>query len=224
MVCPNPVCSAEIDFDASLLGKNSPCPACGQVITVVPMPYLAERSGERERLRLAGEGRSALPIRAVLADIRSLWNVGSIFRTSDACGVERLYLCGITGRPPRKEISKTALGAEDAVPWTYLPSALDAAREARSEGCSIVAVETCPESIPHDEFEFPFPLCLVVGNEVAGVPEGLLGEADAKVSVPMLGTKRSLNVAVAYGVVACRAASAWKRSRTRKPGGSAQRS
>ncbi len=211
MTCPNPVCSAEIDFDASFLGKNAPCPVCGQVITVVPMPYLAERAGERDRLRRAGEGRNALPIRAILEDIRSLWNVGSMFRTSDACGAERLYLCGITGRPPRKEISKTALGAEMAMPWTCLPSAADAAREARCDGCSIVAVENCPGSSRYDEFEFPFPLCLVVGNEVAGVSEEVLGEADAKVSVPMLGMKHSLNVAVAYGVVACRAASVYGR-------------
>ena len=213
MVCPNPVCSAEIDLDASSVGKNAPCPVCGPVITVVPMPYLAGRASERERLRRACEGRNAPPLRAILEDIRSLWNVGSMFRTADACGLEMLYLCGITGRPPRKEISKTALGAEGAVPWTYLPSALDAAREARAEGYSIVAVERCPGSIPYDEFEFPFPLCLAVGNEVAGVSEKALGEADAKVSVPMLGMKRSLNVAVAFGVVACRAASVWRRKR-----------
>jgi len=219
MVCPNPACSAEIDFDASLLGKNSPCPACGQVITVVPMAYLTGRTKERERLRRAGEGRELLPIRAILEDIRSLWNVGSMFRTSDACGVERLYLCGITGRPPRKEISKTALGAEAAVPWTHLPSALAAAREARAEGCHVVAGAGCPERAPWHAFEFPFPLCLVVGNEVAGVSEKVLREAEAAVHVPMMGTKRSLNVAVAYGVVACRAASAWTKSRAAKAGG-----
>ena len=211
MVCPNPVCSAEIDLDASSVGRNAPCPACGQVITVVPMPYLAERTSERERLGRTGQGRNSLPLRAILEDIRSLWNVGSIFRTSDACRLERLYLCGITGRPPRKEISKTALGAEGVVPWSYLPSAVDAAREARSDGYHVVAVERSSGSVPLDEFDFPFPLCLAVGNEVAGVSDGVLLEAEGAVFIPMLGVKRSLNVAVAFGVVACGAAGAWRR-------------
>ncbi len=146
--------------------------------------------------------RAPFPLYGLLDNVRSLWNVGSIFRTADAAGVKKLYLCGMTGRPPRPEIAKTALGAETTVPWEYVQDPLKAAVTLKNLGVRIVALETAPGAVPCDAFDYPFPLCLVVGHEVDGVSRPLLAAADAVVSIPMHGRKESLNVAVAFGVAA----------------------
>jgi len=147
-----------------------------------------------------------LPLVTLIDNVRSLWNVGSIFRTADACGVSHLALCGITGCPPREEISKTALGAEEAVAWSYHAEPLDAIEKFRADGFVPVALEATDGATPLDEFEWPRRVALVVGNEVAGVGPGLLGACDARVGIPMYGIKDSLNVAVAYGIAAHHAA------------------
>jgi tRNA G18 (ribose-2'-O)-methylase SpoU len=143
-----------------------------------------------------------LPFCVVLNDIRSLYNVGSIFRTADGAGVEKLWICGITGHPPDSQISKTALGAEIEVPWEYRRDAREVLRELKSQGYSIVFLEQLAESIPYQDYGPSGPVCLVIGNEVSGVSEELLSLCDETLEIEMAGAKNSLNVSVAFGVVA----------------------
>ena len=133
-------------------------------------------------------------------NIRSLWNVGSIFRTCDALGVEKLYLTGYTGRPPRKEITKTALGADEFVEWEHHDEPMDVISDLKNEGWKIVCLELTEKSISLSDFYPEYPLCLILGNEVEGVRDDLLNISDEVVSIPMLGQKESLNVAVAAGI------------------------
>jgi tRNA G18 (ribose-2'-O)-methylase SpoU len=156
-----------------------------------------------------------LPLVALLDGVRSLWNVGSMFRSSDACGVERLILTGITGCPPRREIEKTALGAELAVAWDYRADALAALDEVRGAGYAPVALEDAPGAVSVAAFAWPARTCLVVGNEVAGISPRVLAACPARVRIPMYGIKGSLNVAVAFGIAAHHAAMALVRSAPR---------
>lgn len=159
---------------------------------------------EIARRRLTPEGaKTALrtPIYGLLDNVRSLYNVGSIFRTSDAVLLQGLYLCGYTPHPPRKEIEKTALGATKTVPWSHHRDPLEAAALLREKSVTLCALEQTDSSIPyHRVVPGDFPLCLIVGNELGGVSPALLEQADMAIEIPMLGTKQSLNVAVAYGV------------------------
>jgi len=141
------------------------------------------------------------PFVAVLDNVRSLYNVGAIFRTSDAVMLEKLYLCGITGQPPRKEISKTALGADEIVPWEYSDSAVDTIKKLKKDGYTICAVELAQESIQYDKANFEFPLCLIFGHEVEGISDEVMELVDMAVKVPMLGRANSLNVETCYGIV-----------------------
>lgn len=138
----------------------------------------------------------------VCHNIRSLHNVGSIFRTADAAAVTRLYLCGYTGHPPRKEISKVALGAERTVPWEHQAQTWKLLKRLKSWGVQIVALENNLDVPSIDLFHFhpQFPLALLLGNEVGGLSPALLNRADQIVHIPMYGRKESLNVAVAFGV------------------------
>lgn len=140
---------------------------------------------------------------AVLDGVRSGNNVGSFFRTCDAFAVERLVLCGITGTPPAAEIRKTALGAEQTVPWVYRQSAVEAVRELQAEGYMAVAVEQAEGAVMLQNFEIAADgkYALVFGNEVDGVSEEVLAECAAAVEIPQSGMKKSLNVAVAGGIV-----------------------
>lgn len=147
------------------------------------------------------KGRPGFPISVVVENVRSLYNVGSIFRTSDGANVEKLYLCGYTGRPPRKEITKTALGAVETVPWEYVPDARDAVMRCKAAGYRIVALEHTDSGFVYTQVKYVFPLCLVVGNEVEGISDGLIALCDEAVEIPMLGIKQSLNVSVAYGIM-----------------------
>ncbi|MBF0331854.1 MAG: RNA methyltransferase [Candidatus Omnitrophica bacterium] len=144
------------------------------------------------------------PVSVVLDNIRSLNNVGAIFRSADGAGIEKIWLCGITGYPPQGDISKTALGAEESVAWAYARSAMDVIHDHRARGYQILLLEQAEGSIPYDEFVPRSPVCLVVGNEVDGVADELVRLADAAIEIPMCGVKNSLNVAVAFGVVAFR--------------------
>lgn len=141
------------------------------------------------------------PIYAVLDNVRSLYNVGSIFRTSDAVLLKKLYLCGITGYPPRKEISKTALGAEELVPWEYKDEAIEAIKDLKKQGICIIAVELSHESMPYDQAVYNFPACFVFGHEVYGISDELMNLIDMSIEVPMLGRANSLNVATCYGII-----------------------
>ena len=130
-----------------------------------------------------------------------MYNVGSFFRTMDAAGCSKLYLCGITARPPKRAISKTALGSEDTVPWEYHadPSALTHSLHDRN--IEIAAIETTPHAIDLFEWQPRFPVCLLFGHEVDGLNPKLLEACDTHIRIPMLGRKHSLNVATAGGVV-----------------------
>ncbi len=143
------------------------------------------------------------PITVLLDNIRSLYNVGSIFRTADGARVERLILCGYTPHPPRKEIDKTALGAAATVPWEYRRDPLEAIADLRRKGFRICALEHTDASVPYDSAAKDwFPLCLVVGNELTGVSPAIIAAADLAIEIPMFGTKQSLNAAVAFGIAA----------------------
>jgi len=142
-----------------------------------------------------------LPVSCLVENVRSLYNVGSIFRTSDGVRLQKLYLTGITGYPPRREIDKTALGATESVPWQYFEDPLAAVAEVKKAGQQILALEHTSNSVSLFEFDFSYPCCLLLGNEVSGLSEAVLKEADASIEIPMLGLKQSLNVSVAFGVV-----------------------
>ena len=145
--------------------------------------------------------KNRFPFYTLCENIRSLYNVGSIFRTSDAVRLEKLYLTGYTGYPPRKEIDKTALGAVDSVEWEYIENPIDAVAQLKKNKVPIIALEHTSESVSSVEYGFQFPFCLLLGNEVDGISAELIQQADASIEIPMFGLKQSLNVSVAYGVV-----------------------
>lgn len=144
-----------------------------------------------------------LPLVVVLDNVRSLNNIGSVFRTSDAFRVERICLCGITATPPHREIHKTALGAEESVAWTYHEDARDCLRSLKEQGYTIYAVEQVDDSIKlNAQFEIHSPrLAIVLGNEIEGVQETLLPLCDGSLEIPQFGTKHSLNVSCAAAIV-----------------------
>ena len=144
-----------------------------------------------------------LPLVVVLDNVRSLYNVGSVFRTSDAFRVECIMLCGITATPPSAEIHKTALGAEDVVDWKYYESTMDAVAELRSQGYKIYSIELCQGSIALQDF-VTAPgerYAVVLGNEVKGVQQDVVDASDGAIEIPQFGTKHSLNVSVTAGMV-----------------------
>lgn len=142
-----------------------------------------------------------LPVAGILDNIRSLYNVGSMFRSSDGAFIRHLYLCGYTPAPPRKEIEKTALGAVDSIPWSHHRDPLEAVELARQAGMKICVLEHTDRSVPTYALSpADFPLCLVVGNELTGVSAPVIAAADCAVEIPLYGVKHSLNAAVAYGV------------------------
>ena len=142
-----------------------------------------------------------LPVYVLLDNIRSLYNVGSIFRTSDGARISKLILCGYTPYPPRKEIEKTALGSTTTVPWEYHKNPSSAIEQLKSTGIKICVLEHTDQRVPYYSLsQSDFPLCLVVGNEIAGVSKEIITHADLAIEIPMFGMKQSLNAAVAYGI------------------------
>lgn len=144
-----------------------------------------------------------LPVVVVLDNIRSMHNVGSVFRTCDAFAVEKLFLCGITGQPPHREIEKTALGATQSVEWLYFSETTEAIDWLKKQHYSIVAIEQAEGSILLNQFQ-PGPnqkYALIFGNEVNGVSEKAMAQIDACLEIPQFGTKHSLNIVVSAGVV-----------------------
>ena len=144
-----------------------------------------------------------MPLVVVLDDVRSMHNVGSVFRTADAFRVSDVVLCGITGRPPHAEIHKTALGAEDSVSWHYFPTALEAVENLRSEGYTILSIEQVEHStkLPSFHPELGRKYAVVLGNEVKGVHQEVVDASDGCIEIPQLGTKHSLNVSVTAGII-----------------------
>lgn len=146
--------------------------------------------------------RKKLPVTMVLDNIRSLNNIGSVFRTADAFLIERILLCGITACPPSIEIHKTALGAEDSVEWTYYPTTLEAIDELRAKGYTICTLEQVKESVELNRFT-PQPdrrYAIIAGHEVNGVDPAVVDMSDICLEIPQYGTKHSLNVAVSSGI------------------------
>ena len=133
-------------------------------------------------------------------NIRSLENVGSIFRTADALGVTKIYLCGITGKPPQHKISKTALGAEETIPWEHVKQVGRLIEKLKKGKINIVALEQDKKSVLYTKFKPKFPLALIIGNEVKGVSKKTLEKCDKIIELPMNGKKESLNVAVSFGI------------------------
>ncbi|OGZ70359.1 MAG: hypothetical protein A3F47_01065 [Candidatus Staskawiczbacteria bacterium RIFCSPHIGHO2_12_FULL_38_11] len=133
-------------------------------------------------------------------NIRSLENVGSIFRTADALGVKKVFLCGISGKPPNEKISKTALGAEKTIPFEYHKQTWRLIEKLKKEKVFVVALEQDKKAILYTKFKPKFPLALIIGNEVNGISNKTLEKADKIIYLPMKGKKESLNVSVAFGV------------------------
>lgn len=161
------------------------------------------KNEELERLTVEEfKGLKKTPIVIVLDDVRSLNNVGSAFRTSDAFALEKIYLCGITGTPPHREINKTALGATESVDWEYQKDVIKLIVNLKAEGYKIIAIEQADESCYLDDF-MPdnSKLALIFGNEVSGVTDGIIPLSDEVVEIRQYGTKHSLNISVSIGVV-----------------------
>jgi len=158
------------------------------------LPFLATRAAEPY------EHLGRLPVSVLLDDVRSMYNVGAFFRTMDAAGLEKLYLCGITSHPPKRAITKTALGAEEKVPWEHSWDAAGVVRGLRERGYQIAAIETSVHAVDLFDWRPAFPVCLVFGHEVEGIRPAVAELCDTHVRIPMLGAKHSLNVATAGGV------------------------
>lgn len=198
MQCSNLACDLRFPLD---LGQHAGrfCPRCGSAL---------QDAGRRESQFMAAPASTAgWEVAAILDNVRSAQNVGSIFRTCDGAGIARVYLCGITPTPAdNPAIGKTALGAESRIPWEYYASALTLLRRLKEENVHILALESTPSALSlFDEAPAPIVgsrIALVAGNEPAGVDPAVLNIADSIVRLPMLGEKRSLNVAVAFGIAA----------------------
>ena len=159
------------------------------------VPFAATSLGE------AYELIHTLPVSVLLDNVRSLYNVGALFRTAEATRVERVYLSGITAAPPHKGISKTALGAETMVTWERVGDSVAMLEPLRASGCEVAAVETSLRAVDVFDWQPVFPVCVVLGHEVDGLSARLLDCSDTRVRLPMLGRKQSLNVATAGGIV-----------------------
>ena len=133
-------------------------------------------------------------------NIRSLENIGSIFRTADALGVSKIFLCGISGQPPHHKISKTALGAEKTIPFEHCKQTWRLIDRLKKDKIYIIALEQAKKAIDYKKFKPKFPLALIIGNEVKGISRKTLAKADKIIYLPMRGKKESLNVSVAFGV------------------------
>ena len=140
------------------------------------------------------------PIYIMLEDIRSVYNVGSIFRTADGFGISKIYLTGYTAFPPREDLSKTALGAEHAVPWEHFKDPIEAGKKILDDGINLILLEQTIKSKSIYEISWSFPICFIIGNEVTGVSEKLAKMTNIHAEIPMRGIKQSLNVSVATGV------------------------
>ena len=143
------------------------------------------------------------PVIVILDNIRSLNNIGSVFRTSDAFLVEKIFLCGITAIPPHKDINKTALGSTESVDWEYKASTVELVNELKKEGVTILSIEQCERSTKLDEYIFTKDkkYALVFGNEIKGVSQQVIDQSHNVIEIPQLGTKHSLNISVSVGIL-----------------------
>jgi tRNA G18 (ribose-2'-O)-methylase SpoU len=144
-----------------------------------------------------------IPVVIVLDNIRSLNNIGSVFRTADAFRIEKIFLCGITARPPHRDIQKTALGATESVDWEYLQDVSKSVEYLKKQGYSIYAIEQTDSSLNIEEYQFKNDkkVAVIFGNEVKGVSEVLMNMVDSCIEIPQYGTKHSLNISVSAGII-----------------------
>lgn len=197
VVCTNPQCRLRFPLDLGIY-EGKFCPKCGSLLSV------------EARANPSVPGDMSLkpvkiPIAGLLDNLRSVHNVGSIFRSADGAGFSPLYLCGITPTPTRNpEITKTALGSEDSVEWSYHPNSIDLAVNLKDQGFRLITLERTEHSLPiqHCKINQGDRLVVIVGNEPAGVDPALIGLSDDVVSLPMLGTKESLNAAISFSIAA----------------------
>ncbi|MFI1744371.1 RNA methyltransferase [Thalassobellus sediminis] len=162
------------------------------------------KNSELDRLSVdAFKGAKKTPIIIILDNIRSLNNIGSVFRTSDAFLIEKIYLCGITATPPHKDIHKTALGSTDTVDWEYAENTIDLIEKLKTENIKICTIEQAENTIMLNDFtpETNITYALVFGNEVKGVAQEVVSASDIIIEIPQFGTKHSLNISVSCGVV-----------------------
>jgi tRNA G18 (ribose-2'-O)-methylase SpoU len=194
--CENSACKLRFPmYDGQLKLKR--CPLCrSSLISVATVDSQFEGD-------LKPQVEIGWQVEAILDNIRSAWNVGSIFRTADGTGIRKLYLCGITPTPQNTKVSKTALGAEVNVSWEHENNSLLLASRMQTNGYQLWALEDTREAVPLFESEYEpegKPVVLIAGNEVCGVDPGLLAISDRVLSIPMFGNKQSYNVAVAFGM------------------------
>ena len=212
--CPFADCFRDFELAEDTEFTVVDCPACGRRMTARTLARHQEIDKQLKKhvengtdsASFFSSAKSLGKFVAVCEEIRSLWNVGSMFRSADAAGFSHLFLIGISGCPPRKEIAKTSLGAEDHVNWNYAGNTIEVLSSLKSMGYQIVALEKTENSKSLTqclkEGMLKSPLCLVVGSEVKGVYSETLDASDLVVDLPMRGFKESLNVAVAFGIAA----------------------
>jgi tRNA G18 (ribose-2'-O)-methylase SpoU len=162
------------------------------------------KNSELNRLSITGYKRAVkLPVTVVLDNVRSLYNIGSVFRTSDAFLIEKICLCGITAKPPHRDIHKTALGATETVSWEYYQQTLQAIEELKSENYILIAIEQTDTSFPLTRFK-TLPgkkYAVIFGHEIRGVEQDVIDRCDMSIDIPQFGTKHSLNISVSAGIV-----------------------
>jgi len=194
--CDNPECRLRFPgYEGYFRSKR--CPLCRSSIHVVAIiNNISEQYNHDNTYR-------RWKVEALLDNIRSAWNVGSIFRTADGTGVQKLYLSGITPTPENTKVCKTALGAEANIPWEKFYNGFHLSTMLKSKGYTLWALEDLPQAIPLFQLDVQAEhsaIVLIVGNEVSGVDPGIIGICDKIVSIPMFGKKQSYNVAVAFGI------------------------
>lgn len=175
----------------------TPGPASIQSVEFERSPFTVRQRDRPD----APSGLPRLPLRLVLDNLRSAFNVGSIFRTAEGAGVEQILLCGISPYPPNPKLEKTARGATSLVPWVHHTDTMEAVRSLRSNGFALAALELTDRSVDYRSLPYPKPIALILGHEVAGVTRPVLEKVDWIVEVPLRGNKNSLNVATTCGIV-----------------------
>lgn len=196
--CKNPSCGLRFPAQAGSLGA-AVCPRCKAQIEQADSLLIKQDADDRTW------ESSSLVIEALFDNIRSAWNVGSMFRTADGTRISRVYLCGITPTPIHPQVRRTGLGAETALPWHYISNAVDLAQSLVSDGKRLWVLETTTDSTNLFDIKIDArsqPVILVVGNEICGVDPRLLELSERVISIPMVGMKKSYNVAVAFGIAA----------------------
>jgi len=194
--CINPDC--ELRFPGYESGPRwNRCPRCRANTRLVAKVGTLSRQQSNIKVNKSGK------LIALLDNIRSAWNVGSIFRTADGFGIGKIFLCGISPTPENHKLAKTALGAELSVPWEYFTNGVKLTKDLKSQGYALCALEDYPGATPLFQVDVSpiiVPLVLIAGNEVCGIDPEIIAHCDQVISIPMYGKKQSYNVAIAFGI------------------------